>query len=165
MKTHSKLTRWIYPTITTLALAGFASLCQAQSPIILSNDTSQSSAFYDGGPAGATYTWLPTGGPNGGGSIQAVIDGVATTEIDPAFNVSFNGAQYLSVSVQMMVDPNSGTTGAGGSGGYGNLQVALRDSSFSWNGMWHGAIYPPAANGWVTYTFVIPQPYISVAHV
>src|ERR1019366_8474724 len=166
MKQQSNLKCWICTAIASAALAGSASLCQAQSQIVLSNDSSQSPAFYDGfNPVGTeVYTWQATGGPNGGGCIQGVIDGVTTTEFDPSFNVSFNGAQYLQVTIQLMVDPSSGTTGVGGSGGYGNLQLALRDASYSWNSIWHGPIYPPAANGWVTYSFTIPNPYITAAH-
>lgn len=147
-----------------LALVGAASAGHAQSLITLSNDVSQSSAFYDGGPAGATYTWIPTNGPNGGGCIQGVIDGTTTTELDPAFNVSFISGQYYQVTVQMMVDPNSGKTGTAGSGGYGNLQLSFRDASYSWNGVGYATIYPPAANNWVTYTYSVPGPSFTVAH-
>lgn len=165
MKIKIKMQRWIPSLAAAVALAGSASLCQAQSPIILSNDTSESSSFYDGGPAGATYTWNASGGPNGGGCIQGVIDGVTTTELDPAFNVSFTSGQYLQVTFQMMVDPSSGTTGTYGSGGYGHLQMALRDSSYSWVSVGYATIYPPAANDWVTYTYTIPSPSFSVAHI
>jgi hypothetical protein len=160
-----KMQRWIPSLAAALTLAGSASLCQAQSPIILSNDTSQSPAFYDGGPAGyATYTWQATGGPNGGGCIKGVIAGGTTNEFDPAFNVSFTPGQYLQVTVQMMVDSGSGTTGTGGSGGYGNKQLAFRDASYSWTSAGYGTIYPPAANSWVTYTFSVPGMTNNVAH-
>jgi hypothetical protein len=160
-----KMQRWIPSLAAAVALAGSASLCQAQPVITLSNDTSESSAFYDGGPAGqATYTWQSTGGPNGGGCIQGVIAGGTTNELDPAFNVSFTAGQYLQVTVQMKVDSSSGTTGTGGSGGYGNKQLAFRDASYSWNGVGYGTIYPPAANGWVTYTFSVPGMANNVAH-
>src|SRR5579864_7916492 len=106
------VSQWLPSLVTALALTGAASLCHAQSTIVLSNDASQSPAFYDGGPAGATYTWQATGGPNGGGCIKGVIDGATTLELDPAFNVSFNSSQYYQVTFQMMVDPASGVTGA-----------------------------------------------------
>ena len=165
MKKNSNPNRWLYSAITTLALAGSASLCQAQSLITLSNDSSKTPAFYDGGPAGTTYTWIPTGGPNGGGCIQAVFDGVTTLEMDPAFNVSFTSGQYLQVTLQLKIDPNSGTTGSGGSGGFGHLQMALRDSTYSWTSVGYATIYPPAASDWVTYTYSIPSPSFSVAHI
>lgn len=50
-------------------------------------------------------------------------------------------------------------TGNLGSGGYGNLQAVFRDASESWDSIWHGTVYSPAGQSWVTYTFVIPQPY------
>jgi hypothetical protein len=140
-------------------------LCQAQSLITLNNDTSESSAFYDAGPAGATYTWLSTGGPNGGGCIQGVIDGVTNYEFDAAFNVSFTPGQYLQATFQMKVDSSSGTQGTAGSGGYGNKQLSFRDASYSWNGVGYGTIYPPAANGWVTYSFSVPGMTDNVAHI
>jgi len=165
MKTKTKMQRWIPSLITAVALAGSASLCQAQSVITLSNDTSQSPAFYDGfSPVGTeVYTWQATGGPNGGGCIQVVFDGSTTKEIDPAFNVSFTSGQYLQVTFQMKVDSSSGTT-TSPFGSYGNLQMALRDSSYSWTSVGYAAIYPPAANGWVTHTYTIPSPSFSVAH-
>lgn len=156
--------QWLPSLLTALTLAGAASFCHAQSVITLSNDSSQSTAFYDGGPAGATYTWLSTGGPNGGGCIQGVIDGSTTTELDPAFNVSFVSGQYYQVTFQFKVDPSSGTAGTLGSGGYGALQMSLRDSSFSWTGVGYATIFPPAANNWVTYTYTVPSPSINVAH-
>ena len=155
--------RWFGATIAGAALT-CATLCSAQSLITLSNDSSQSPAFYNAGPAGVTYTWNATGGPNGGGCIQEVIDGTTTTEFDPAFNVSFNTAPYYQVTFQMKVDSASGTTGAGGSGGYGHLQCSFRNSSYSWNGVGYTAIYPPAANGWVTYTYAVPNVAGGVAH-
>src|SRR6185312_3307236 len=85
-------------------------------------------------------------------------------ELDPAWNVSFPSPQYFQATVQMMVDPGSGTTGNSGSGGYGNIQLSFRDASFSWNGVGYHTIFPPAANEWVTYTFAVPGPSFNVAH-
>lgn len=155
--------RWNLPLMTALVLAGFVSLCQAQPVITLSNDSSESSAFYDGGSpqnAGGTVSnwWQPTGGAYGtNGCIGYYIDGTNDQEIDPAFNVSFNTSQYYLVTVQMMVAASSGTEGVGGSGGYGHLQLSFRDTSYSWNGVGYEAIYPPAANAWVTYSYAVPS--------
>ena len=151
--------RWLPSLFAAVALAGSAGLCQAQALITLSNDASQSPAFYDGfSPVGTeVYTWQATGGPNGGGCIKGVIDGTTTMELDPAFNVTFNTAQYYLLTFQMMVDPSSGTTGTLGSGGYGHLQCSFRDTSYSWNGVGYASIFPPAANNWVTYTYTVPS--------
>lgn len=159
-KTASK---WIPSLVTALALTGYAGLCHAQSTIVLSNDSSQSTAFYDGGPAGATYTWQATGGPNGGGCIKGVINDVTVHEFDPAFNVSFPLASYYQVTVQMKVDPASGTTSSPFNS-YGNIQLSFRDSNYSWNGVGYTAIYGPAANDWVSYTFFSPGTNFNVAH-
>ncbi|HXT12762.1 MAG TPA: hypothetical protein VN873_14465 [Candidatus Angelobacter sp.] len=160
MTTLKTTPSWIPSLVAALALAGAATFCQAQSVITLSNDSAESSAFYDGGPAGATYTWIPTNGPNGGGCIQGVIDGVTTTEFDPAFNVSFVSGSYYQVTFQMKIDSASGT----GSAGYGHLQMALRDSSFSWVGVGYAEVDPGSANDWTTYTYAIPGPSFNVAH-
>lgn len=162
MTTEKTTGRWFLASITALAFAGFASQCQAQPIITLSNDSSQSPAFYDGGspnnPGGTISNWWQnTGGPNGGGCIGYYFDGLIDFEIDPAFNVSFSTSQYYLVTVQMMVDASSGTVGAGGSGGYGHSQLSFRDSSYSWNGVGYAAIFPPAANAWVTYRYAVPS--------
>ena len=169
MTKERNLQRWIPSLITALALAASTSLCQAQSPIILSNDSSQSPAFYDGGspsnPGGTVSNWWQnTGGPNGGGCIGYYIDGTNDQEIDPAFNVAFNSAQYYQATVQMMVAPGSGTVGPGGSGGYGHSQLSFRDVNYSWNGVGYAAIFPPLANTWVTYTYAVPGLANPVAH-
>lgn len=148
--------------MTAVALAGFVSLCQAQPIITLSNDSSQSPAFYDGGSpqnAGGTVSnwWQSTGGAYGtNGCIGYYLDGTNDQEIDPAFNVSFSTSQYYLVTVQMMVASGSGTV-AGGTGGYGHLQLSFRDTSYSWNGVGYMSIFPPAANAWVTYQYAVPS--------
>jgi len=141
------------------ALAGYASLCQAQNAINYTFDSDVQGWGSLGG--GGTYSWNATNGNGGAGCLQVDFDGTTTVEIDPGVTLAapLNEAQYLSVSVDIMVDPSSGTTGTGGSGGYGNLQAVFRDASYSWDSMWYGAVFPPAANSWVTYTFIIPQPY------
>jgi hypothetical protein len=157
-----KIQRWIPSLITALALAGSASLCQAQS-LITYNFASDLQGWSGNEPAGfpATYSWNATGGSTGGGCMQVQFGGTGTNEMDPRVTLpsTLNEVQYLSVSIHMMVDPSSGVTGTGGSGGYGNLQAVFSDASYSWDSIWHGTVYPPAANSWVTYTFVIPQPY------
>jgi len=158
-KTASK---WIPSLVTAIAFASMASFCHAQSTIVLSNDSSQSPAFYDGGPAGATYTWQATDGPNGGGCIKGVITDVTVHEFDPAWNVTFSSSQYYQATVQLKVDPASGVAGSAPNG-YGNIQLSFRDANYSWNGVGYHTIYGPAANDWVTYVFSVPGG-INVAH-
>ena len=148
--------------ITALALAGSASLCQAQSAITY-NFASGLQGWSGNEPTNfpATYSWNATGGSTGGGCMQVQFGGTGTNEMDPIVTLpsTLNQLQYLSVSIHMMVDSSSGTTGTMGSGGYGNLQAVFRNASMSWDSIWHGTVYPPAANSWVTYTFMIPNPY------
>lgn len=163
MKKQTTIGRWIPLLTTALALAGFASFCHAQPVIVLSNDKSESTAFYDGGSpqnAGGTVSnwWQSTGGAYGtNGCIGYYMDGTNDYEIDPAFNVSFDTAQYYLVTVQMMVAAGSGTEGNEGSEGYGHLQLSFRNTSYSWNGVGYETIYPPGANQWVTYSYAVPS--------
>ena len=162
MKTKTKMQHWIPSLVTALALAVSASLCQAQSPIVYNFAGGLQGWQGNENPSpAATYSWNATGGETGGGCMQVEFGGAGTNEMDPIVTLpaTLNQAQYLSVSVHMKVDGASGTTGMGGSGGYGNLQAIFRNASYSWDSMWYGAVYPPAGNNWVTYTFVIAQPY------
>jgi len=151
--------KWIPSVVTTLALTGFAGLCSAQSPITYTFDSDVQGWGSLGG--GGTYSWDATDGNGGGGCLKVDFDGTTTTEIDPGVTLPapLNEAQYLSVTVDIKIDPVSGTTGTSGSGGYGNLQAVFRDANFSWDSMWYGALFSQASSGWITYTFVIPQPY------
>lgn len=163
-----KTSRWI-PLLTAVALAVSSGLCRAQSPIYISFDTGVPSQFYDASPHNTpgyvNYDWQSTNGPDGPttGCEVYTMDGTNNIEIDPAFNVSFNGALYATITFQVMVDPSSGTTGTSGSGGYGNLQLSVRDASYSWNTEYYSTIYPPGANNWITYTANVPA--IQAAHI
>lgn len=163
MKKQINKQRWLPSLIAAVALAGSASLCQAQS-LITYNFASDLQGWGSLGGGGA-YSWNATGGSTGAGCMQVVFDGTLAgadvVEIDPGVTLpaTLNQAQYLSVSVRMKIDPSSGTTGPGGSGGYGNLQAVFRDAGGSWNSMWHGTLYTAASAGYVTYSFVITPPY------
>jgi len=160
MKSNTNLQCWMRSLLIGAALAGSACLCQAQSPIVY-NFTSDLQGWTLNNPGTATITWNATGGSTGGGCLQTTFDGTDTTEVDPWVTLpsTLNQSKYINVTVEMKVDPASGTTGTGGSGGYGALQFAFRDASYSFDGIYHGAVFPPAANGWVTYTFTIQPPY------
>lgn len=162
MKSKTVMKRWMPSLLLGAVLAGSVGLSQAQSPIVY-NFTNGLQGWSGNEPTGmsATYTWNATGSSTGGGCMQVVFNGTTTTEMDPIVTLPsvINQSQYLSVSIHMMVDLSSGTTGTGGSGGYGNLQAVFRNASYSWDSIWYGTLYPPAANNWVTYTFIIQQPY------
>ena len=159
--------RWMPLVMAAASLIASAGLCHAQS--VITYDFASDLQGWSGNEspaAPATYSWNPTGGSTGGGCMQVTFTGDAaatpvSTEMDPWVTLpsSLNQAQYLGVSVHMKVDGGSGTTGVGGSGGYGNLQAVFRDAGYSWNSIWYGTLYPPAANDWVTYSFIISQPY------
>lgn len=159
MKPKTKLQRWIPVFAAGLVLLGSNCLGHAAGSIVY-DFASGLEGWAGNEPAGmsATYTWNATGGSSGGGCMQVVFDGTTTTEMDPIVTLPapLNEQQYLSVSIHMKVDPSSGTTGTGG---YGNLQAVLRNASYSWDSIWYGGLHSPLANGWVTYTFVISQPY------
>jgi hypothetical protein len=161
---QTKMQRWFPSLIAAVALAGSAALCQAQSPIVY-NFTSDLQGWFANEPATvlpATYTWNPTGSSTGGGCMEIQFAGVTNgdAEMDPrvALAAPLNQAQYLSVTVHMMVDSSSGYANPAPPNTYGNLQVAFSDGS-SWDSMWYGALDYPGANSWVTYTFIIQNPY------
>ena len=160
MKMQSKPNCWISLIVAAAALAGTAGIGRAQAPAIVYNFTNDLQGWSGSGD-NAVYSWNATGGSAGGGCMQIQFGGTGTNEIDPWVTLpsALNEAQYLSVSIHMLVDPASGTTGSGGSGGFGNLQAVFRSASYSWDSIWYGGVLPPAANNWVTYNFVIPQPY------
>ena len=168
MTKKTKMPRWVSSLLAGVTLVALAGVCQAQT-ILYDFNSGLPAAFYDGvNPAGTeVFSNNPTAGPDGSGCLVGTFDGVTTTEIDPAFNVTFNTSGYLQVELDLKIDPGSGTTGNAGSGGNGNLQVSLRDASYSWNGLWYGAIFPPADTSWVHYTFIIPHSALNlnIAHV
>jgi hypothetical protein len=162
MKLNFNLTRWTRSTITALAVAGSAGLCQAAAPIVYDFSSGlQGWAGHEPAGMAATYSINPTGSSTGGPCMQIVMDGAVTTEMDPIVTLAstLNTMQWLRVSVHLAVDASSGTTGTMGSGGYGSLQAILRDSSYSWDSMWYGTLYSPAAQNWTTYTFAVAPPY------
>ena len=152
--------RWIPSLITAVALAGSASLCQAQTSWTF-NSSGTIADWTTAEPGGMTATINPNPVVYDGTScMQVSMDGVTSTEIDlTAAMSSINEVGYLSVTIVMAVDPNSGTEN-GNVTSYGNLQVALQENG-AWpgNAIWGGSHFTPAANSWVTYTFVIGPPY------
>jgi len=152
--------RWIPSLITAVALAGSASLCQAQLSWTF-NNSGTIAEWTTAEPGGMTATIAPDPVVYDGTScMQVSMDGVTSTEIDlKAAMSSINEAGYISVTVVMAVDPNSGTEN-GATTSYGNLQVALQENG-AWpgNAIWGGSHFTPQANSWVTYTFVIGPPY------
>jgi hypothetical protein len=168
MPTKMKKLHWFPLLLIAMMVAGAATVCQAQNPITISFDSGVPASFYDNSPnnPGGTldYFWQSTNGPDGPSSGCEVyeIDGVTNQEIDPAFNVAYNGADYAILTFQVKVDSSSGTVGTAGSGGYGHIQIAALTSSYQWNSAYYASIFPPAANGWVTYTASVPT--VQTAH-
>lgn len=157
MKPNSKK-RLLLALTTGLALAGASSVGLAQNNIVY--DFSSGLEGWSDNAGAGQYTWLPTGGSTGGGCMQMVMDGVNTTQLNPWVTLAtpINLAQYVAVSIEMKIDPNSSTdTG----GNYGTFQAVFRNSSYSWDSIWYGTVSPPNANNWVTYTFLTQNPYPS----
>jgi hypothetical protein len=161
MKSKTKLQYWMRSLLFGAAFTGSACLCQAQAPIVYDFASDLQGWSLNNAGTGDSIIWNATGGSTGGGCMQVSFDGTDTTEADPwvTLPATLNQTKYINVTVELKVDSASGKTGTGGSGGYGFLQLAFRDSSFSFDGIFLGSIFPPAANQWVTYTFTIPQPY------
>jgi len=163
MKKHSNLGRWICSTITTLGVAGVAGLCQAQ-PVVY-NFATGVEGWSGNEPAAlassTTYSWNATGGSTGGGCLQIVTGNATNTEIDPWVTLpsTLNESQYISVSVEMKVDPSSGTVLNVVPPQSGNLQAVFRNASQSWDSIWYGPLYSADDDSWVTYTFVLAPPY------
>jgi hypothetical protein len=147
-----KMQRWIPSLIAAVALAGFAGLCQAQ-PLISYTFNSDVQGWYNAGPTNATYSWDANNGLTGAGDgcLAVTFNTVSATEMDPQVDVSVDTMKYYSVEVDISVAPGSGTDG---NGSYGNLQCVLRDSSWSWDSIWHGQVW---SSGYQHYTFVIAK--------
>src|SRR5512145_2804264 len=101
-----------------LILLGTA-VCPAADLISYTFDA-EAQGFHANG--GGDVTWIPTNGVSGG-CLMLTFDGTTVKEADPTVDVSVNTAQYLSVELDLMIDPSSGTTPAGT---YGNFQAILR---------------------------------------
>ncbi len=152
----TSMQRWLPDLMAAAALAGSLGLSHAQSLVSYTFDSDIQA--WDAGGNGSVV-WNSTNGTSGGGCLAVTFDGTTSTETDPGVAVSVNTAQYFTVELDMMIDPASGTTGVGGSGGYGALQMVMRDSGGSWDSSWYGTLYSPAANSYQHYKFVIARPY------
>ncbi|MGA9449970.1 MAG: hypothetical protein WBW41_01360 [Verrucomicrobiia bacterium] len=159
MTTKIKMQRWIPALITAAALAGFASLCQAQVSPITYDFSSGLEGWTDfSGIAGNTVSWNATGGPTGGGCAEYTFDGTGSVSQygtlalpGVAFSPSINSLSYATVDVD--VNFSGGTEGPGGSGGYGYMQIVFQDTSYNWHTAGFATIYD---SGWQHYTYSVP---------
>ncbi len=109
MTTKIKMQRWIPALITAAALAGFASLCQAQVSPITYDFSSGLEGWTDfSGIAGNTVSWNATGGPTGGGCAEYTFDGTGSVSQygtlalpGVAFSPSINSLSYATVDVDV----------------------------------------------------------------
>ena len=151
--------QWMPRALAALALAASTSLCLAAAPIGYTFDTDVQ-AWYAADGHGSV-AWSPTNGVGGGGCLKYTIVGGTDSEVDPRVDVAFNTAQYWTLEFDMMVDPASGTDA---NGSYGNLQAVLRDSSWSWDSMWYGAV-DASFNTYKHLSFSVVGPYKDEAHI
>ena len=158
MKLKSKSQYRILSTLAALALAGSASLCVAAGISYTFDSDVQGWYAADGH---GSVAWSSTNGVGGGGCLKYTIVGGTDSEVDPRVDVAFNTAQYWTLEFDMMVDPASGTD-AGGS--YGNLQGVFRDSTWSWDSMWYGAV-DASFNSYKHVSFGVVGPYKDEAHI
>jgi len=142
---------------TVLAFSGASS--RAASAITYTFDSDVQSWYAADG--NGTVAWDATHGKGGGGCLKAVVVAGSNTEVDPRIDVDVDSSQYFSVDMDVMIDAASGT---GGSANYGNFQIAMRDASFSWAGMWYGAVDASFSGTYKHLRFILPAPYVAYAH-
>src|ERR1039457_7177090 len=159
MKQNKHMQQWMPRALVALALAASTSLCLAAAPISYTFDTDVQ-AWYAADGHGSV-AWSATNGVGGGGCLKYTIVGGTDSEVDPRVDVAFNTAQYWTLEFDMMVDPASGTDA---NGSYGNLQAVFRDSSWSWDSFWYGAV-DTSFNTYKHVSFGIVGPYKDEAHI
>ena len=145
--------------LVALALGASTSLCLAAAPISYNFDTDVQNWYAADGHG--SVAWSSTNGVGGGGCLKYTIVGGVDSEVDPRVDVAFNTGQYWTLEFDMMVDPASGMDA---NGSYGNLQGVFRDSSWSWDSMWYGAVDAPF-NSYQHVSFGIVGPYKDQAHI
>ena len=151
--------QWMPQALVALALSASTSLCLAAAPINYTFD-SDVQGWYAADSHGSV-AWSATNGVGGGGCLKYTIVGGTDSEVDPRVDVAFNTAQYWTLEFDMMVDPASGTDA---NGSYGNLQAVFRDSSWSWDSFWYGAV-DTSFNTYKHVSFGIVGPYKDEAHI
>ncbi|HWH70922.1 MAG TPA: hypothetical protein VNT26_16150, partial [Candidatus Sulfotelmatobacter sp.] len=155
-----KLQNRIASGLLGLALAGSSSLCLAGTPSAITNnfnvysDTNGWNINFGTGTVG----WDSTLGVDGTGCLKVTLSAAnaANKEVAPLWDLgakAFSTADYLTVEYDMMVDPTSGWDA---NFSYGNWQEVLRDSSWSWDSHWVGAV-DTTYNAWKHMKFDIPN--------
>ncbi len=156
MINKTRMQRWIPSLMAAVALAGSASLCQAQ---ITYNFNSGLEGWVDfSGNAGTTVSWNSTGGPDGSGCAEYTFDGTGptsqyATQLLPgvAMSPTINSLAYATVDVDIAF--SGGNEGPGGSGGYGYMQIVFQDTSYGWHTAGFGQVFN---SGWQHYTYSVP---------
>lgn len=131
MKHPTTLQRWFITVALTLAVS--AGLSRAADITYTFDSDTQGWYAADGH---GTVVWDETNGRGGGGCLKFTLP-VGGSELNPRVDVEFDTTGYFTVEFDIRVDASSGTTGGGN---YGNLQVVARNSSWSWDSMWYGAV-------------------------
>lgn len=160
MKRNTKLQRWILAGVAGLAMAG--SISTSLGAVALTNDFTADINGWGVGFGTGSVEWNATGGPDGSGCLMFVLDASlpANKEVAPQINfasavgTTINSAEYASIEYDLRIDAASGFDAGGSS--YGNLQEAMRDSTWSWDAHWVGAL----GGGYNSYThmsFAIPN--------
>jgi hypothetical protein len=134
MKKKCCMQNWLPAALKGVALAGATSLALAGD--ITYNFNTDAQGWYAADSHGSVV-WDETHGRGGGGCLKCTIVAGTDTEIDPRVDVNYDTTGYFSVEFDMIVDPSSGTDGAGI---YGNLQTVDWNAAWTWHAQWYGSL-------------------------
>ena len=155
MKFNPEKTKRLGLLVAGLAMAGSSSLCLASSSAITNSfDSAIDGWVINYSTGGASATWNSTAGVDGTGCLQITLTN-GGSKVGPLWQnmpASYSTGDYWKYEFDMMIDPASGVDT---NGGYGNFQTVMRDSNWSWEGHWIGAI-DSTYTTWKHVSVVIP---------
>lgn len=169
MTPHAKITTWLRPTLTSLALVCAASLSQAQNtnPTNTFDTTSSVASFVVWwGPPSPTMTWdgtLDAGNDPNSGSVRydEPFVGAAGEQFMTFFTIAnrwgwdggyvLDATTYTNLSFDIRVDPSSGQRKANND--YGNLEIGLVTSGWATTALPGRAIPLSAKGNWVHFDY------------
>lgn len=161
---------WLLATALTVGLIG-ATQSPLAAPQTLTNnfDSAETSGNWNINFGTGTIEWNSTNGVDGSGCMMAVLSAAApeNKEVAPNYTLgelAFSTADYVMIEYDLMIDPASGFSA---SGNYGDYQEVLRDSGWSWDSHWVGAL-GSLYNGWTHMKLAVPNngksyPYLTFA--
>src|ERR1044071_1139161 len=158
MKSNRALLKWCCAIGVALAL-GPASICLGAPSAIMNNFNSGDIGGWGVNFGTGTVTSDSSHGTEGSGCLKFVLSAAdaANKEIGPLWDLgaqTFNSADYVTIEYDLMIDAASGTDATGS---YGNWQEVLRDSGWSWDSHWVGALGGGYSGAWTHMKFAVPN--------